>query len=158
MAPIYCVRTVSLMPWNDAKPPSSGWPPIPVDDDERFVLKPRTCCETVRGNNVNKRWILEQDQHLLKERCTVEPVLNDLSYERPLGLNDRFRWHLNMGRIWFFYLLWGTTRTTCIERPLLLGRRGGLSRQVLLYIEISNQNKFSFINLQLRHIHAIIVT
>ena len=35
------------------------------------------------------------------------------------------------GRTWFLYdLLW---ETTCLERPLLLGRRGGRPRPVLLY-------------------------
>ena len=35
---------------------------------------------------------------------------------------------IHVGRLWFVYLLWGTT---CLERQLLLGRRRGLSRQVL---------------------------
>ena len=35
------------------------------------------------------------------------------------------------GRKWFLYdLLW---ETTCLERPFLLGRRGGRPRQVMLY-------------------------
>ena len=47
--------------------------------------------------------------------------------ERPPILNGRFHRHLYMGRIVFLYLLWGTT---CLVRSLLLGRAGGLSRQV----------------------------
>ncbi len=40
--------------------------------------------------------------------------------------------NIHNGRTWFLYdLLW---ETTCLERPFLLGRRGGRPRQVLLYI------------------------
>ena len=65
-------------------------------------------------------------------QTTVKPVLCGLCHERSLVLNYRFiGTYVYMGRIWFSYLLW---ETNCLERLFLLGRRGGLTRQVLLYI------------------------
>ena len=64
---------------------------------------------------------------------------------RPLVFNDRFNRHVYMARIWFLYLLWGTT---CLDRPLLLGRRCGratVSKHP--WFIFSSQNKPDLISL-----------
>ena len=53
--------------------------------------------------------------------------------------------NIHNGRTWFLYdLLW---ETTCLERPFLLGRRGGRPRQVLLYTQLTIWRSIS----QLQH-------
>ena len=92
----------------------------------KFVIHSHLC-----ENSFTLVTFVHHPSTLCSVASTAEPVLGGLCHERPLVLKHRFHRHAYMGRIWLLYPLWGST---CLERPLLLGRSGCLTIQVLLWM------------------------